>query len=47
MSADPLPVVDLTPATNSEPDLLHELHRTVGLAEIHAAIHNHRTREES
>jgi hypothetical protein len=46
MSADPPADVDLTPATAPERDLLAELHRTVGLAELHAAIHNQSTREE-
>lgn len=45
MAADLPPEVDLTPVLAPAPDLLAELHRTVGLAELHAAIHNHRTAE--
>lgn len=45
MSADPPAEVDLTPVLTPAPDLLAELHRTVGLAELHAAIHNHRATE--
>lgn len=42
MDADLPAVVDLTPPTGPERDLLHELHQTIGLAELHAAIYNHR-----
>jgi hypothetical protein len=41
---------DFTPAEPEPPTLLDELHLTVGLAELHRAINNHRTeptKEES
>jgi hypothetical protein len=34
---------DFTPAEPEPPTLLEQLHRSVGLAELHAAINNHRT----
>ena len=37
--------VDLYPAEPEPPSLLQLLHRSVGLAELHNVINNHRTTE--
>lgn len=48
MSPDlPSSEVDLTPATTQPRDVLHDLRLTVGLAELHAAINQHRTERGS